>query len=151
MTLWIGTTHDLDACQEVRRHVFIDEQDVPEGEEMDGLDDQAIHLLATDKGKPVATARLLFDGNTGKIGRVAVVLSHRSTGLGAEIMYAALDIMDERPEIKIVKLSSQENVIGFYEKFGFVAQGPTYMDAGIPHRDMYRPASRPAGKKNVRL
>ncbi|GGE52886.1 GNAT family N-acetyltransferase [Actibacterium pelagium] len=151
MTLWIGTTHDLEACLDVRRHVFINEQEIPEEEELDDLDGQAIHLLATDKGKPVATARLLFEGQLGKIGRVAVVLSHRGTGLGAEIMYAALDIMDERPEIKIVKLSAQEKVIGFYEKLGFIAQGPTYMDAGIPHRDMYRPADRPKDKKNVRL
>ena len=34
------------------------------------------------------------------------------------------------------KLGSQTHAIGFYERLGFTATGPEYMDAGIPHRDM---------------
>ena len=36
-------------------------------------------------------------------------------------------------------LGAQTHAIGFYEKLGFTAFGPEYLDAGIPHRDMDRP------------
>jgi len=35
-----------------------------------------------------------------------------------------------------VLLSAQTHAIAFYERFGFVAEGEAYDDAGIPHRMM---------------
>ena len=35
-----------------------------------------------------------------------------------------------------VVLSSQVSAIPFYERLGYVASGPVYDDAGIPHREM---------------
>jgi len=78
----IQVVADYGPCIALRREVFIDEQGISEAEEMDDLDDQAIHLLATDNGTPVGTARLLLDGDTGKIGRICVVQSHRGTPAG---------------------------------------------------------------------
>ncbi len=63
--------------------MFIDEQGVSEADEVDGLDDTAIHLLALSGDRPVGTARILVDGNTGKIGRVYVLRYARGTGVGA--------------------------------------------------------------------
>ncbi len=40
------------------------------------------------------------------------------------------------PGVAKAKLGAQVHAIGFYEKLGFEAVGPVYMDAGIPHRDM---------------
>lgn len=135
----IVETTDLDACRALRRAVFIDEQGVSEADEMDDLDDQALHLLATDgHGRPVGTARLLLTGDTGKIGRVCVLQSARGTGLGAALILAAMDVLRARPGITRAKLGAQTHAIGFYEKLGFTAFGPIYDDAGIPHRDMSR-------------
>lgn len=131
----IAVTDDLAACHAIRRAVFIEEQGVSEAEEIDDLDGDAVHLLAMDGGAPVGTARLLFAGDMGKIGRVAVMPSHRGTGLGKSLMLAALDVLRQRGLTK-AKLSSQDHAIGFYESLGFVAEGPFYDDAGIPHRDM---------------
>ena len=36
-------------------------------------------------------------------------------------------------------LDAQVPVIPFYERLGFVAEGPVFDDAGIPHRRMTRP------------
>ena len=66
--------------------VFIQEQGVTEADEMDGLDDAGLHLLAIDGITPVGTARILFEGETAKIGRVCVLKSHRGTGLGAGLI-----------------------------------------------------------------
>ena len=132
----IVETTDLAACHALRRTVFIEEQNVPEADEMDDLDTDAIHLLATDDAdRPVATARLLVRDDIGKIGRVCVLADQRGTGLGAALMRAAIDALAARG-VRQVRLGSQTHAMGFYEKLGFVAEGPVYDDAGIPHRDM---------------
>lgn len=134
----IDLTRDLDACLALRRAVFIDEQGVSEAEEMDGKDADALHLLACDGDEPVGTARILISGDTGKIGRVCVLAPARGTGLGAALIDAAMDQLRGQPGIARAKLSSQTHAIGFYEKLGFTARGGEYLDAGIPHRDMFR-------------
>lgn len=134
----IEETNDLAACHALRRAVFIEEQNVPETLELDDLDDQAIHLLARIGDRPVGTARILLKGDTGKIGRVAVLAEARGQGLGAALIRAALDALRARPGITRAMLGSQTHAIGFYQKLGFVAEGPVYDDAGIPHRDMSR-------------
>jgi len=135
----IEKTDDIETCQAIRREVFVVEQSVPEEDEWDDLDGEAIHLLARDAdGQPIGTARILLRGDTGKIGRVAVVKSARGTGMGAALIRAALDELRTLPDITRAKLGAQTHAIGFYEKLGFVAYGPEYDDAGIPHRDMVR-------------
>ena len=96
-----------------------------------------MHLLATQDGRPVGTARLLIEGETAKIGRVALLPEARGTGAGAALMRAALDELRARG-VRAAKLGAQTYAIGFYEKLGFTACGPEYDDAGIPHRDMSR-------------
>jgi len=133
----IEKTADLNSCRAIRREVFILEQAVPEAEEWDGRDGQAIHLLARDAaGTAVGTARILVQGATGKIGRVAVLKRARGTGMGAALVRAALAELRAMPGVTRAKLGAQTHAIGFYEKLGFAAYGPEYDDAGIPHRDM---------------
>lgn len=134
----IEQTTDLAACLALRRTVFIEEQRVPEDREIDGLDDSALHLLATQDGQPIGSARILLDGETGKIGRVCVLPQARGTGLGAALIRAALDVLRVQPGITRAKLGAQTHALGFYEKLGFTAYGLVYDDAGIPHRDMTR-------------
>ena len=135
MTVTIATTRDIQTCRRLRRVVFIEEQGVPETDEIDDKDDTALHLLATEDGHPVGSARLLLSGTTGKIGRVCVLPSHRGTGLGAALIRAALTELRAQG-MTTAKLGSQTHAIGFYERLGFTPTGPEYMDAGIPHRDM---------------
>ena len=135
MTILIEPTRDIATCRTLRRIVFIEEQGVPEADEVDDKDNTAIHLLVTDTGTPVGSARLLITGDIGKIGRVCVLKSHRGTGLGAALIHAAVAEL-RRHGLTTAKLGAQTHAIGFYERLGFTATGPKYMDAGIPHRDM---------------
>ena len=116
----------------IRRIVFIDEQQVPQEEEWDGLDTECLHFLATLNGEPVGTARLLPDGH---IGRVAVLSSARGTGIGYQLMEAAIKAAREAGHPHAA-LSAQLHALAFYERLGFVAHGDVFMDAGIPHREM---------------
>jgi len=136
MTLTIAPTRDIAACRALRRAVFIDEQGVSEADEVDDLDDQALHLLAIRDGRPVGSARLLIAGETVKVGRVCVLADQRGVGLGAALMRAAVGQARSQPGITRVKLGAQTHALGFYERLGFTAFGPEYLDAGIPHRDM---------------
>ena len=135
----ITETRDIATCRALRRVVFIEEQGVSEADEVDDLDDQAIHLLATLNGKPVGSARLLVLGEVGKVGRVCVLAETRGTGLGAALMRAAVERFRTEPGVKKVKLGAQTHALGFYERLGFTAFGPEFDDAGIPHRDMVLP------------
>jgi ElaA protein len=132
----IAPTRDIATCRALRRKVFIEEQGVSEADELDDLDDQAIHLLASENGTPLGSARLLTYGYTGKIGRVCVLRHARGTGLGAALIRAAIAEFRAMPGITTAKLGAQTHALGFYERLGFTATGPEYLDAGIPHRDM---------------
>ena len=134
----IQVVTDYAPCIALRRAVFMDEQGISEAEEMDDLDDSAIHLLATVDGRPVGTARLLINCETVKIGRICVLKDQRGTGLGAKLVVAAMDHLRTIPSVTRAKLSAQDHAIGFYERLGFVAEGAFYDDAGIPHKDMVR-------------
>ena len=85
---------------------------------------------------PVGTARLLIEGDTGKIGRVCVLQEARGTGLGAALIRAGVERFRQVPGVAKVKLGAQVHALGFYERLGFAAYGPVYDDAGIEHRDM---------------
>ena len=75
-------SHTEDICA-IRYEVFVDEQNVPEKLEIDGLDDEAKHVLAFIDEVPIGTGRILSDGH---IGRVAVLKNHRGVGIGKLIM-----------------------------------------------------------------
>lgn len=138
MIIEIVETRDIDTCLDLRRIVFIEEQGVSPLDERDGRDEGAIHLLVLAGGEPVGTARILVAGDTAKIGRVCVLPSHRGTGIGAALVGACCEAAARRPGVGLVRLGAQTHAIGFYEALGFVAEGPVYDDAGIPHRDMSR-------------
>ena len=104
MTPRIEVTEDVPTCQALRRVVFIDEQGVSEADEVDGMDGRAIHLLAWDGACPVGTARLLVNGDTGKIGRVCVLPEARGLGLGAALIKAALDVLRGQAGVAVAYL-----------------------------------------------
>lgn len=136
MSLVVAETRDIALCRHLRRVVFIEEQGVSEADEVDDLDDIALHLLALVGGVAVGSARLLVHGEVGKIGRVCVLSQARGSGIGAALIRAAVARLRAEPGVKKAKLGAQLHALGFYEGLGFSAFGPVYDDAGIAHRDM---------------
>ena len=132
---WAETDDDRAACVSVRREVFCGEQGVLPEEEVDGLDPRCLHVLGVDGEGPVAALRVLPKGEWAKVQRVAVLSRQRGTGMGAALMRWTLARLPERGFTGAV-LGSQVQAMGFYERLGFLAEGPEYLDARIPHRDM---------------
>ena len=128
---------ELATCLAVRREVFIEGQRVPEALEIDGLDGEAFHVLACDDDAAIGTARMRVVDGAAKIERVAVRAPYRGRGVGAKMMDALEAEAAQRGLTRLV-LSAQVEVIPFYERRGYVAEGPEYLDADIPHRTMRR-------------
>lgn len=129
-------TDDIAACLAIRRVVFIEEQAVAEEIEMDGLEDEAIHVLLRCNGVPTGCARIMVKGATGKIGRVAVLAAHRGEGLGRVIMEECARVLRGLPGVNDARLGAQTHALGFYEGLGYRVCGPEYIEADIPHRPM---------------
>ena len=116
----------------LRTVVFVEEQRVPLAEEIDGLDDQATHLVALDGEELVATCRLLADGTTIKLGRMVVAKERRREGIASEMLRVA----DEQSKLlggEQIRLAAQTYATALYEQAGYVAYGDPFPDAGIEH------------------
>ena len=117
----------------LRFAIFVGEQNVPAGIELDDLDASCVHAVAFDiDNKAIGTGRLLPDGH---IGRMAVVKEWRRRGIGAEILETLMAEARKRGHAEVV-LSAQLQAAEFYRSFGFVAEGKVYEDAGILHQQM---------------
>lgn len=122
------------ACA-VRGAVFVVEQKVPREIELDEHDATSRHVLARDgDGSPIGTGRLLPDGH---IGRMAVLADWRGKGVGRALLERLLEAAAGLG-MPHLALHAQTQATGFYRRFGFVEEGPEFMEAGIPHRTMVR-------------
>jgi predicted GNAT family N-acyltransferase len=129
---------DFAGCFAIRWEVFVGEQRVPPDDEQDALDETARHFLLFVGDEPAATARAVACApGVVKIGRVAVRKPFRRGGVGAALMRG---VEAAHPGAAFV-LDAQLQALRFYETLGYVAEGPEFLDSGIPHRRMLKPAS----------
>lgn len=129
---------DIDACFAIRIEVFCDEQGVSRDLEFDGLDAECRHYLARIGNDAVGTARIrpLGAGKL-KFERVAVRVPFRNRQMGRFLMERALaDAVRSGAETGI--LHAQTEAADFYLKLGFIQEGGTFFEAGIPHVRMMK-------------
>lgn len=133
------------ACFDIRREVYVEEQKVLPEEDLDGLDSEALQFLAIEGNWPVGTARVRFkdDRKTAKIERLAVRKPARGHGIGEAIM-RAIEADDEVGKASRFILEAQAHLVPFYERLGYQASGDEFMDVRIPHRFMSK-ENREAG------
>ena len=130
----VSSDADLAAAFKVRHAVFVLEQGVPEHEEMDTRDRNAVHIVAVnDDDRVVGTCRLLQDDTSvARVGRMAVLPAFRGRNF-AERMLDLAERHAAAAGATSMVLDSQLTARGFYERAGYVAHGPVFMDAGIEH------------------
>ena len=116
----------------LRYRVFSLEQGVDPDIDIDGLDEDAVQILALDNGTPVGTGRMLADGH---IGSIAVLMDYRKTGIGKQIV-SCLIKHARNNNLDRVFLGAQISAVPFYEKLGFCRSGEDYMEANILHTPM---------------
>ena len=109
----------MEAARKIRRQVFVEEQGIPAAHESDGQDDTALHVVAVDGEIVVGTGRLMRkSGQTGVIGRVAVLPAHRKQGLATEIMLA-LEAIAIEVGITHIELLPHDYLERFYSDLGY--------------------------------
>jgi ElaA protein len=130
----------LYAALQLRGEVFMVEQDCV-FQDMDGADDQAMHLLGIRGGELLAYARCFPRGvkfAQASIGRVLTRASARGLGLGHVLMREAIDGLTGHWGPQPISIGAQARLEGFYRQHGFVPIGEPYIEDGIPHIEMLR-------------
>lgn len=139
----ITTPEQREQGLQIRKEVFVQEQNVPIELEVDEHEMTATHVIAYDEdGTPVATGRIReYAPGVGKFERIAVSKRARTGGYGRAVMDALEEI--GRRELGFCKfvLEAQVHAQGFYEKLGYVNISPEpFLEAGIWHVKMEKEA-----------
>ena len=130
------TTDELYELLRVRSEVFVVEQNCVY-QDLDGDDQQSVHLWLTVENKVVALVRICPAGSHMKeisIGRV--ITTERGKGYGKQIMLHSIDAAIEHFGATLIVIEAQEYARGFYESVGFRQSSEPFMLDGIPHIKM---------------
>lgn len=133
----VENEQELHDAFHVRRTVFVDEQQVPEEEEIDQYEKDAEHFVLYDEGVPQGAGRLRMFDDTGKVERICVMKEMRGNGAGILVMNAVEERAIARGAKKL-KLNAQTHAIPFYAKLGYEVVSDEFLDAGIPHKTMVK-------------
>ncbi|MBX2860758.1 MAG: GNAT family N-acetyltransferase [Vampirovibrio sp.] len=122
----------------LRNEVFIVEQKCVY-QDADKHDETSAHIMAWQESELVATARLMPPGavcEESSIGRVVTQPSVRGSGVGRELMAKSIEATLALYPNTAIRIGAQHYLQTFYESFGFVPVGETYMEDGILHIQM---------------
>ena len=123
------TRKELWEIARLRIDVFTLEQKIDEND-LDDEDYKALHIYIKDKDKIVSYARILKDDDFIKVGRVCTNINYRNLGLQTKIFKYIIKKYEK------IYVSSQDQVVSFYEKLGFKKVGDKYLEANILHQKL---------------
>ncbi|MBB1397756.1 MULTISPECIES: GNAT family N-acetyltransferase [Pseudoalteromonas] len=120
MDVTLGTSPELIAqAHAIRHQVFVIEQSIPKQLDLDGFDERAVHVVVTDGGALVATARLVErNRRCGVMARIAVLKQYRGSGI-AKLVINALLSHAGKIGLEIIEIHAHAYLQGYYESYGF--------------------------------
>ncbi|GEM02248.1 Predicted N-acyltransferase, GNAT family [Halolactibacillus halophilus] len=136
----ITTQSALQKVFNIRRRVFIEEQQVPEAiefDQYDRLDADCLHVLIHHNSVPAATGRVRFIDQSAKLERICVLKPYRKYGLGKRVI-AALEEMAVEKNMNQCLLHGQTQAIPFYERLGYNVVSDEFIEDGISHVEMVK-------------
>lgn len=145
MNITVKTFKELNSMElysilQLRAEVFVVEQNCVY-QDLDGKDQNALHVIGTKRDKIVAYTRIFKAGfyyDVASIGRVVVAQEERRYGYGKVIMEASIQAVKEHLNEETIKISAQEYLKNFYYDLGFKEVGEGYLEDGIPHIAMIK-------------
>jgi predicted GNAT family N-acyltransferase len=127
---------ELAAALALRIDVFCGEQGVTFEGDRDGLDDDAVHLVAVEGDEVVGTCRLLIEpGGTARFGRLCVRPSARGTGVGG-LLLAEAEREARAGGARRIGMHAQTDALSLYRRAGFRPYGERFDEEGIEHLGM---------------
>lgn len=133
------TPEELYQILRLRVDVFVVEQNCPY-HELDGKDQQALHVFAQDQEGIQAYLRILRPGASfpeASLGRV--ISKRRRQGLGSQLLSRGLQAAREWLGDGPIRIEAQTYAKAFYERAGFRQVSEEFLEDGIPHIQMLRP------------
>lgn len=139
--MWHIKTYDelqlieLEQILKLRQSIFILEQK-SFFEDIDGNDQNAIHIFNREEGEISAYTRLLVYENQIILARVTVDKNKRGNGSGRKLIEYALNYLENefpKTDVHIVAMSYLRE---FYKSFGFKTTSKVYIMDDDPHEDM---------------
>jgi predicted GNAT family N-acyltransferase len=134
---------EVEAALALREDVFCGEQGVSLADERDGRDGEAVHLVVIDDGEVIGTCRLLVEGSTIKLGRMAVAPAARGRGLAGALLEEA-DAQSRTLGGERIALAAQLTAQPIYRRAGYEPYGDVFLDAGIDHVMMAKDLAQPS-------
>lgn len=126
-----------------RESVFVVEQACAY-QETDGADPLSWHLCVHLQGEFAAYARVVDPGikyGEPSIGRVMTLAGFRHRKLGRPLVAQAVAFTQERFPGQGIRIGAQAHLQPFYGSLGFAPVGEVYVEDGIAHIEMLRPAA----------
>jgi len=127
------TVDELYEILRIRAEVFVVEQDCVY-QDLDGDDQDSVHLWLTEGGRVVALCRVCPAGTHMEevsIGRVITTV--RGKGYGKLMMLEGIKAAREHFGAARIDIEAQEYARGFYEQVGFRQSSEPFILDGIPH------------------
>ncbi|MBM7644056.1 putative GNAT family N-acyltransferase [Scopulibacillus daqui] len=136
MNVLIADTEDrFNDALTVRHKVFVEEQKVPEEEEIDQHEKDAVHFVAYDGKNPIGAGRMRIHDDIAKVERICVLDAYRGKHVGQAIMNKIEETAKEKG-LNTLLLNAQLHAVPFYERLHYKVTSDEFMDAGIPHVQM---------------
>jgi len=129
----VNSEEELEKVFEIRRQVFVVEQNCPPELEWEN-EEVSVHFLAKFNDQPVGACRWRKTDLGYKLERFAVLQEFRGKGIAQAMIKTVL--RDLPPEAKYVYLNAQITAVDLYKKFNFIPQGEQFEEAGILHYKM---------------
>jgi predicted GNAT family N-acyltransferase len=118
---------ELERYYELRWRILRAPWHEPRGSEIDNIEDQCFHIMATDANKVIGVGRLQYNStNEAQIRYMAVDDSYEGNGIGS-IIVNALEQEAARTKHNLIVLDAREPAVGFYEKLGYKAKQKSYL------------------------
>ena len=138
------TPSQLYEILQLRSEIFVVEQNCVY-QDLDGLDEDAMHLVGNLDRQLACYARLIPPGvkyDEPALGRIASQPSLRRRGYGRAVVARAIEICEDIWPAEGIRISAQARLENFYREFGFKTVTAPYLEDGMPHVEMLRRAGR---------
>ncbi len=135
---YLSSDLEKQAMYQLRNQVFVVEQQVDPAIEIDAYDQQhpdIYYLGAFINQQLVGTIRIRQTENAWILQRLAVKKELRKQRLGSKLIDFCI-VAAKNKNIKEIRLHSQIQVLDFYLKLGFEAQGEIFEEAKILHQEV---------------
>jgi putative N-acetyltransferase (TIGR04045 family) len=133
-----STPEEVATHHRIRHEVFVEEQALFEGSDVDDRDPHAIHVLGFWDGEAVGAVRLFLLDPVARLwqgDRLAVLPAYRVRNLGKPLVNFAVRTAAERGGDLMIAHVQLANV-AFFERIGWYRDGEVETYVGVEHQPM---------------